>query len=88
MQRRDTRSFLSVLYLLIVLFLAVLYVQGNFLSSPESLATIEAVTNSTTDSNAVILAQSLNFSTENILVIFAAATIFFASAWVLEQSRG
>lgn len=82
MQQNDTRKLIVTLYVLTVLFLGAIYLQGELLSEPGALATLQNANYATND-----IITSFQLSGETALMTLVSLTLFFGFAWFVSRAK-
>lgn len=83
MRRNDTHKLLLVVYILTILFIFVLYSQGDLSTDPTALSTLQM----TTGRESVQLMSGFQLNGESAVATVVTLTIFFGFAWVMSRSK-
>jgi hypothetical protein len=87
MQTGDTRKFISLLYVLTLLFLGAIYFQGEMIDKPEAVSTLQQVKSSPVGTHSIQIMNSFQMSGESALITIFSLTIFFGLAWFMSHSK-
>lgn len=87
MQASDTRKLIMMLYILTLLFLGIIYLQGDVISQPEVIATLQQVDHSAVGNHSMQIMSSFRMSGETILFTALSLTLFFGFAWYVSPSK-
>jgi hypothetical protein len=87
MQTGDTRKFISLLYVLTLLFLGAIYFQGEMIHHPEALSTLQQVKSSPVGSHSIQIMSSFQMSGETAMITIVSLTLFFGLAWFISHSK-
>lgn len=85
MRSTDTSIALTVLYVLALLFLGALYLQGDIMAEPGALKTLEAA--ALGGASGQHLMAGFKLSDGSALTTAITLTVFFSIAWVMNRSR-
>ena len=85
MRQKDTDKIIGVLYILTLLFLALIYWQTTMVNDPGVLQTIREAGLMTSGEGALL--ASMNMSAETALTTGFSVSLFFGVAWMMTRSK-
>ena len=87
MKNNDTRSLIIVLYVLMVLFLGAMYIQGEIMNDPETFANVKTLQYATPDYQVMQLATTFHISGEATIMTITALTVLFGFGMIVSRSK-
>lgn len=87
MQSGDTRKFISLLYVLTLLFLGAIYFQSKIIAEPHAVSTLQQVEHSPAGSHSIQIISRFQMSGETAFITILSLTLFFGFAWLMSQPK-
>lgn len=87
MNSPDNRKLIAVLYILTVVFLGIIYWQGNTQLSPDALNTLKAAGQVGGGSTSASFAGGFQIQGDSAFLAMVSLTFFFGIAWLLSRSK-
>ncbi len=87
MSHSDTRKFISILYVLTLLFIGAIYLQGDIAGDPEAVTTLQNIGAPSAGQHSAQLITGFQLSGETTIITVLSLTLFFGLVWLINQSK-
>lgn len=87
MENNDTGKVISILYVLTLLFLGVIYLQGDVVSDVASATAATHAVSEFTSAQSASIIENFQMSNGSALIVLVSVSLFFGFAWLMTRSK-